>query len=1671
MTGLFLKLINMSITASWLIAVVVLIRLLLMKAPRWIPCIMWAMVAVRLICPFTFESAVSLVPETKAVPEQIIEMAQISPEETVSKPDFTGDTQSNAGNVGNIVLNNANYAVNTPATDEYIAPYIEQAPVTEEKSGLFTALNIAAGVWCFGAGAMLLYSMISFFRLRKRVRGSIKRQDNVWVCDDINSPFILGVINPRVYLPSGLSEKQTDYIIAHENAHLKRHDNLWKPIGFLLLSVYWFNPLVWLAYILLCRDIELACDEKAIKHMENTQRAEYSQTLLDCSVSRRIIAACPLAFGEVGVKKRVKTVLSYKKPAFWIIVSAIIVSAAVAMCFLTNPKSVGKSGRAVQIIGTGYDEDDVFADMPVRFDENGDLVVEATWKNKSGKVIMFSEQFELYMKKGDTFSKMAPYSYNGFGDFYYDHVTEKNRNADYKYNISAHFDISKNAVYRLKVKCRYFDLDMPFYSWLDFFIEKSNDGESTVSLNNKAARPRTELNRKLCKNDLVVYSEIREAKSNAAHRQIYIHNGVIYHTNGESIYSDWTKVGALESFDLSKENFDALFVNDNLPYRHDGYSVRFIRENTDFAEKAENELFKEFVYVLHLKNGETLVCEGSYGNGTEISDKAEENIGINRKHIQYVYRTSPLNTDMKRYNLESTVYSGYASFLSSPDTAGSYVISSDGRLYWNLYYDIDDLFTEIGELENFTLTEHNFTELFTGKFIANWSNGYNADRILGNTVKAQKTEVKNPYEKRIFYLLWLKDGSVLICYLQDDENGELFIREVQQIFSTEVERAWYENIPEDLPYSCVYGFSTVYLGSGKDRTDVDMELVKDTENYYDGILNYNGKWINNTGKTIKVNKRYKVLRKINGLYSEVAPIKDKNSKDDYIEIKSGSTSTYDYSFCNDYQFYEGSYRFILSYRIEGDANEYSIWWDWIIVAGNSTYEISRYPFPDEELNDKNSYANNLLYNDDKIVVPKNSFDVVQYYTLNGVFYANRSIDPNVKDLTRLGVCETIDIDKENFDELFLRDDSCWNDGYTAEILRSGVIDAEKVESEFSDEFFYFLYLKGGKVAVCSGVYFGGKANTGYYYSKGQNPYIRKVEILSYGGYSMGLHEVKEIIYSSKTVKDESGTSAFTSHRYMITTDTLWWDYEFDKKSFSREELGQIKSINLTKYEFKNLFPPNYKGEMDYIYDKAVRIQAVEEGKHLDNRRKFYLLYQQNGEVALCHAFLNGSRYYIGEVQLLVEYGEKDAYPDDMLYGNKYEEESFAFSTDELTQYLSNLISTRIAICDSTLYWNISANASVFGSRGSNTWKKIGELKELEFEKINFYGMFDDYSGKWYEDYSQKKIKDHTIFAQTVDFNWLEDDRRIFLLYQDNGDIAVCHLFNINASPTVRWIQIVKPLFWPVTGQGNNISYDCRMAYAGKSSSNDVFDGALNEHNKSMSDSVHLPVFKFDSVKDIEEFKNRYKNTFEFSKSNGNLKSFNEAMKDYDDEFFALKTVIAVYVGSESKSAKYKIKQFEINGKSLCIRVDRINAKNNDNDSVGYWLLVELDKAYAAKYDEFDAALGNLMALRERYPQYFGLDTTYGLEIYVSKMASSSYIFCLVQGTKEQKSWLDLIGLPALTAEDLKSILLTYNVSDEDISIFTYQNPISSYAWIDIYDRNENYLRNMLGLKPRNTNYH
>ena len=321
MNEVFVKLANMSVAAGWLILAVLVLRLLLKKAPRWITCLLWALVAVRLVCPVSLQSPVSAY--QVATPAAVQDSGGVTYFQYVhtsgDKPSIQWD-MADLRPAGITTVQQDTAADTSHTVTRYMSPYVM--------------------IWLAVGGALLLYGLVSTLRLRYRVREGMRLRENNWLCDAVTSPFLLGILRPRIYLPSGMDERQMDYVLAHEHAHLRRGDHIWKPLGYLLLAVHWFNPLVWVAYWLFCRDIETACDERVVRSMGVEDKKAYSMALLTCSQGRRMVLACPVAFGEVGVKSRIKAVLHYKKPGFWIVLAAVLACIVVAVCFLTDPMGV-----------------------------------------------------------------------------------------------------------------------------------------------------------------------------------------------------------------------------------------------------------------------------------------------------------------------------------------------------------------------------------------------------------------------------------------------------------------------------------------------------------------------------------------------------------------------------------------------------------------------------------------------------------------------------------------------------------------------------------------------------------------------------------------------------------------------------------------------------------------------------------------------------------------------------------------------------------------------------------------------------------------------------------------------------------------------------------------------------------------------------------------------------------------------------------------------------------------------------------------------------------------------------------------------------------------------------------------------------------------------------------
>jgi len=565
MSEFFLKIVNMSISASWIVLAVLLLRLLLKKAPKWITVLLWGIVAVRLICPFTIESVMSLIPSAET----------ISPQVLIENPEI---------NTGFPILNNT------------INPIIQESTVTvaPEKSinSLQLFVLIFSKVWVIGIAAMLLYTVISYFKVKRKIGTAVLLRDYIFQSENVVSPFVLGIIKPKIYLPFNMNEQDMEHVIAHENAHIRRKDHWWKPFGFLVLTLHWFNPLMWLGYVLLCRDIELACDEKVVKEFNNEQKADYSQALLTCSVNRRIIAACPLAFGEVGVKDRVKSVLNYKKPAFWVIIVAIITSIAVAVCFLTNPKTKTWQSDNYTITCNVISAE---CDNVVYEYMYGTLNVDypyicVNWTNNTNDTLCFGDEFIIY--KND--KELKPNDEIGFDAIL--HVVKPGKSKSENYVLSS-YDLEKGVTYRLE-KSFYLESnpEQKHTAFISFsvdtrfsFIGKQYAGEKIVYENGS-------------------FSSIIYTNDNIPQFKISEHLEFLYKTE-EVLNYEWKKIDGIAKIKLEKSNFDDLFTNE---LWHDGVTARTIRKN-NLNAFSSFDLNGTMYYLLEQKNGDIYIAQ-SNGN-------------------------------------------------------------------------------------------------------------------------------------------------------------------------------------------------------------------------------------------------------------------------------------------------------------------------------------------------------------------------------------------------------------------------------------------------------------------------------------------------------------------------------------------------------------------------------------------------------------------------------------------------------------------------------------------------------------------------------------------------------------------------------------------------------------------------------------------------------------------------------------------------------------------------------------------------------------------------------------------------------------------------------------------------------------------------------------------------
>ena len=525
MEHLFLSVVNRSLAACLLVVAIVVLRLFLKRAPKALFCVLWGFVAVRLIFPISWESPFSLIPSALTVPDTMLSdsgSVHRSNDTALRPPVADEPVESGPGSFSPVGTVNTlpsfretalTKETELPDSAQNGLPVTDAASFSEKRPLLHDIFLVASVVWPVGILGMLLYAVISYLRIYKKVKEAVPLYDTIWVCDHVETPFILGIFKPRILLPSSIQPVEMQHVIAHEKAHLKRLDHLWKPLGYVLLSVYWFNPVLWIAYLFLCKDIELACDEQVIRRMSPEDIKSYSSTLLNYSVSKKLISVCPLAFGEVNVKKRIKNALNYKKPAFWIIAVAVISCAVMAVCFLSNPVHSESGKEAEQngeIIFLSMTQSETGSDIPgIRLstepytfftaDKLGDMSLQVQWINDNYNAdFLYGDSFDILYCENDTRNSCAAEEFTFCAIA---HVLPKKSEETVTYSLNG-FDFSKEGLYRFQTEPA-----TGQYLWFDFEVAIARK-EDPASLSSSAllsivtalSKDRTEINSILSEN-------------------------------------------------------------------------------------------------------------------------------------------------------------------------------------------------------------------------------------------------------------------------------------------------------------------------------------------------------------------------------------------------------------------------------------------------------------------------------------------------------------------------------------------------------------------------------------------------------------------------------------------------------------------------------------------------------------------------------------------------------------------------------------------------------------------------------------------------------------------------------------------------------------------------------------------------------------------------------------------------------------------------------------------------------------------------------------------------------------------------------------------------------------------------------------------------------------------
>ena len=763
MQTVFLELVKLSLIGSLFAAAVMLVRLVFRKAPKWLFCVLWGVVALRLICPVSIESNVSLIPDRLASGQIITNVGN----------EYIGD-------VDIIYESNASYSNAVEAGRQPVYSNDGYYVVTEKdsleapKTVGETVYPILSWIWVAGVVLMLAYTAVSYFLLRKKMEEATQLRDNIWQCEQVDSPFVLGFLKPRIYLPYAITDSDMANVIAHEQAHIQRKDHWWKPIGFLLLSIHWFNPVLWLAYILLCRDIEAACDEKVIKHMEKDEMRAYSTALLHCSVHRRRIAACPLAFGETGVKERIKRVMNYKKPAFWIIISAVVLCSVVAVCFLTTPAASSEFAM------NGNNVSDLNVD---------EIITHIRKVQRLG-------DGNAYTNPGN-FSLTIDSDFNWVGS-----------------QAVRYFFYKEHGVHSAQVRI-FSDEEKVFLTESSEWLEQDQVFLLRHYLDAVKYLPQDEISQ-MAPADKYLIRHVAEGRPSSYSRVI------TYTPNGAENTDDWLIHLQLEPLHAAEEGYVGtgeevihLFYADKTDTVGDISKllalVNSIANNPDCAAssnpftfiEAKKPLYNEILtygsvavdfFVEQLRTGENglqgYIMAVACADITGIGDKdlgadwatAQEWLALYDKKASNIASIHSQIYAVKEVTYESGVYNFT---IVAGENSPFYVLAEDMELASQKEVSEEGTWTNLGKMEAIELSKENFDDLFSHP--GNWVDNADAKSIRDNTQKAWQLIYNQDV---LYYILQQKNGDLYLAYgYTGYSNNDANAAHIRWLYKLSVERS------------------------------------------------------------------------------------------------------------------------------------------------------------------------------------------------------------------------------------------------------------------------------------------------------------------------------------------------------------------------------------------------------------------------------------------------------------------------------------------------------------------------------------------------------------------------------------------------------------------------------------------------------------------------------------------------------------------------------------------------------------------------------------------------------------------------------------------------------------------------------------------------------------------